>query len=122
MHGGLGFDHTYLRPGLDPLAEHAHLAYYDHRGNGRSFYELSPTYDVRGDLNDLCVPTLVLSGRHDWIFPPRDGGDLFEEALPRVRHHVFEHSGHFSFLEEPRRFARIVRAWLRRLRREGKAS
>jgi len=36
MHGGLGFDHTYLHPSLDPLGDMLHLVYYDHRGNGRS--------------------------------------------------------------------------------------
>lgn len=36
MHGGLGFDHTYLHPWLDPLGDVLHLVYYDHRGNGRS--------------------------------------------------------------------------------------
>ena len=36
MHGGLGFDHTYFRPWLDPLADTHTLIYYDHRGNGRS--------------------------------------------------------------------------------------
>lgn len=36
MHGGLGFDHTYLHPWLDPLGDVLHRVYYDHRGNGRS--------------------------------------------------------------------------------------
>jgi proline iminopeptidase len=36
MHGGLGLDHTYLHPWLDPLGDMFHLIYYDHRGNGRS--------------------------------------------------------------------------------------
>jgi proline iminopeptidase len=36
MHGGLGFDHTYLHPWLDPLGDTLQLVYYDHRGNGRS--------------------------------------------------------------------------------------
>lgn len=36
MHGGLGLDHTYLHPWLDPLADLLQLVYYDHRGNGRS--------------------------------------------------------------------------------------
>jgi len=36
MHGGLGLDHTWLRPWLDPLGDHVQLIYYDHRGNGRS--------------------------------------------------------------------------------------
>ncbi len=36
MHGGLGLDHTYFRPWLDPLGDAAELIYYDHRANGRS--------------------------------------------------------------------------------------
>jgi len=36
MHGGLGMDHTYLHPTLDPLGDDLRLIYYDHRGNGRS--------------------------------------------------------------------------------------
>jgi len=36
MHGGLGFDHTYFRPWLDPLGDTFQLIFYDHRGNGRS--------------------------------------------------------------------------------------
>jgi proline iminopeptidase len=36
MHGGLGWDHTYLRPWLDALGGQAEVIYYDHRGNGRS--------------------------------------------------------------------------------------
>jgi proline iminopeptidase len=36
LHGGLGLEHTYLRPGLDPLADLTRLAYLDMRGNGRS--------------------------------------------------------------------------------------
>lgn len=36
MHGGLGLDHTYLRPALDRLAPRLRVVYYDHRSNGRS--------------------------------------------------------------------------------------
>lgn len=36
MHGGLGWDHTYLRPALDPLGDRLEVIYFDHRGNGRS--------------------------------------------------------------------------------------
>ena len=36
LHGGLGWDHTYLRPWLDPLGNQVELIFYDQRGNGRS--------------------------------------------------------------------------------------
>jgi proline iminopeptidase len=36
MHGGLGSDHTYMHPLLDPLGDLMHLVLDDHRCNGRS--------------------------------------------------------------------------------------
>ncbi|MFW5741359.1 MAG: alpha/beta fold hydrolase [Myxococcota bacterium] len=43
MHGGLGLDHTYFRPWLEPIADDARVVLYDHRGNGRS--TRPPSYD-----------------------------------------------------------------------------
>jgi proline iminopeptidase len=37
LHGGPDFDHEYLLPEMDRLAESFHLVYYDQRGRGRSF-------------------------------------------------------------------------------------
>ncbi|MHA1451400.1 MAG: alpha/beta fold hydrolase [Promethearchaeota archaeon] len=36
MHGGLGLDHSYFRPSLDPLGDFLELISYDHRNHGRS--------------------------------------------------------------------------------------
>jgi len=36
FHGGLGLDHTYLKPYFDTLTDEYQVTYYDHRGNGRS--------------------------------------------------------------------------------------
>ncbi len=36
LHGGLGWDHTALRPWLDPLADHVRLTYLDLEGCGAS--------------------------------------------------------------------------------------
>jgi proline iminopeptidase len=36
MHGGLGIDHSYFRPMIDPLGDIFKLIFYDHRGEGRS--------------------------------------------------------------------------------------
>ena len=36
LHGGPDFDHTYLLPGMDALADCCRLAYFDQRGRGRS--------------------------------------------------------------------------------------
>jgi proline iminopeptidase len=36
LHGGPDFDHAYLLPELDRLADSFRLLYYDQRGRGRS--------------------------------------------------------------------------------------
>ncbi len=36
LHGGPDFDHTYLLPDMDRLADAYRLVYYDQRGRGRS--------------------------------------------------------------------------------------
>ena len=42
LHGGPDFDHEYLLPEMDALAESFHLVYYDQRGRGRSFSGRQP--------------------------------------------------------------------------------
>jgi len=36
LHGGPDFDHTYLLPDMDRLADSFRLIYYDQRGRGKS--------------------------------------------------------------------------------------
>jgi proline iminopeptidase len=50
MHGGLGFDHQYFRPFVDPLAHSANVVYYDHLGHGRS--------DRPANFSDLTLARL----------------------------------------------------------------
>jgi proline iminopeptidase len=58
MHVGLGIDHTYFRPWLDPLGNVLQLVYYDHRGNGRSAAAAIRTMthaQLAADANQLCA-------------------------------------------------------------------
>src|SRR5262245_66589927 len=57
LHGGPDFDHTYLLPDMDRLADAYHLIYYDQRGRGLSVGDDSVS-DIRietemQDLQDL---------------------------------------------------------------------
>lgn len=52
MHGGLGFDHSYFRPWIDPLSDSAQIVFYDHRGMGRS---ASPADPARAELATLVA-------------------------------------------------------------------
>jgi pimeloyl-ACP methyl ester carboxylesterase len=57
LHGGPGFDHSFLKSWLTPLAEEAQLVFLDHRGQGRSD-ESKPerwTLDTWiDDVRDFC--------------------------------------------------------------------
>lgn len=54
LHGGPDFDHSYLLPELDRLADFFHLVYYDQRGRGRSAQGVQPDdVTLRSEIDDL---------------------------------------------------------------------
>jgi proline iminopeptidase len=66
-----------------------------------------PSDDLRPQLAGLRAPTLVATGRRDFLFPPT-WGQATADAIPGARHVVFERSGHFAHVEEPAAFAAAV--------------
>lgn len=54
LHGGPDFDHAYLLPEFDQLADVFRLIYYDQRGRGRSAENVQPEeVTLASDLDDL---------------------------------------------------------------------
>jgi proline iminopeptidase len=54
LHGGPDFDHSYLLPELDRLADSYRLIYYDQRGRGRSAEGVQPEdVTLASELSDL---------------------------------------------------------------------
>jgi proline iminopeptidase len=54
LHGGPSFDHDYLLPDLDRLADGFRLIYYDQRGRGKSAQTVSPaTVTIHSEMADL---------------------------------------------------------------------
>src|ERR1700730_1702506 len=54
LHGGPDFDHRYLLPDLDRLADAFRLIYYDQRGRGRSADQVLPEeVTLTSDVDDL---------------------------------------------------------------------
>jgi proline iminopeptidase len=54
LHGGPDFDHSYLLPDLDRLADAFRLIYYDQRGRGRSAYQVLPEeVTLASEIDDL---------------------------------------------------------------------
>lgn len=54
VHGGPDFDHRYLLPEMDRLADDFHLVYYDQRGRGRSSDGVVPEdVSIASEVEDL---------------------------------------------------------------------
>jgi len=62
-------------------------------------------------LDQVGCPTLILAGQHDVFCSPPQLVRI-ARRIGGARHVVFEHSGHFMWLEEPSRFFRPVSDWL----------
>jgi proline iminopeptidase len=75
------------------------------------FGNLAPTYDLRPRLRDISAPTLVVTGRHDWVCPPVAGHQLATD-IPHARLAEIPNAGHFPHAEEPTAFLAAVTPFL----------
>lgn len=66
---------------------------------------------VQSRLKELRMPTLLIWGRHDHIFPAAHAEAALEQ-LANGRAEIFEDSGHTPQMEEPERFNRLVLEFL----------
>lgn len=84
------------------------------KANAESFFrsigDLHRT-DLRGQLQHLSVPTLGVFGVHDNIVNPNQA-KLLAKGVPHARVEMMDSSRHFSMLDEPQKFIRIVKEFL----------
>ena len=71
------------------------------------FRNVIPQYDVRDQLGQITVPTLVVAGRHDWVTPAGQSEQI-AAGIPRSELVIFEESGHLPFIEEQQAFVDLV--------------
>lgn len=64
--------------------------------------------DLRALLSEIRAPVLLIWGEHDTATPLADA-QLMERLIPDAGLVVFEGAGHYSYLEQPARFATIAR-------------
>ena len=67
------------------------------------------------DLKDLGVPTLLVAGSEDVVFPPFLAIDI-AASLPRGEADLIPQAGHSPYFEEPAIFNRLVEGFLARQR------
>lgn len=63
------------------------------------------------ELADFAVPTLLIAGGKDTVFPPFLA-DAIADALPKARAHLLPDAGHSPYFEEPAAFNRLVETFL----------
>ena len=57
------------------------------------------------------VPTLIVWGRRDRIIPVKHGEEA-ASIIPGARLEVFEHAGHFPYVDDPYRFVEVLLDWV----------
>jgi len=67
--------------------------------------------DYRARLGEIHAPTLICVGRSDPQAPVLRSEEL-AAGIQGSRLEIFEHSGHYPFIEEPERFRQIVAEFL----------
>ena len=75
------------------------------------FRERAPLYDVRGQLAEIGVPTLVIVGASDWLCPP-SAARAIASGVPRAELVEIPAAGHFAFAEQPACFGEAVRRFV----------
>lgn len=79
-------------------------------------FEVLSSWSSVDRLAGLDVPALVLAGRHD-VFTSYPQAHRIGSRVPGSTVVVFDHSGHFPWIEEPDRFWTTLRTWYARHRR-----
>lgn len=69
--------------------------------------------DFRADLAKLKMPILVIAGRFDRVSIPKYAVN-YKRYAPKATFVMMEHSGHFSFIEEPDETESMLRDFLER--------
>jgi proline iminopeptidase len=73
-----------------------------------------PHDDLRPRLAHVRVPTLVIAGRRDWLFPEK-WARVTAGSFPGAEVVILDESGHFAHVEQPREFASAVTRFVAKL-------
>lgn len=77
------------------------------------FNELYRDWSVMDRLGEINVPTLVLAGRDDWLFPPEHQA-MLAAGIPDARLQIIERAGHNPQSEQTAAVMEAVRSFLLR--------
>jgi proline iminopeptidase len=65
-------------------------------------------WSVMSRLNEIKIPTLIIAGREDFIFPPEHQEEL-DAGIPNSRLVIIDHASHNVHDEQPDEVQRVIR-------------
>jgi len=68
-------------------------------------------FDLRPELSRITAPTLIVSGRHDWICPPEFSQEI-HRLIPGSDLRIFEESSHAVRGDEPEKLIDAILGFL----------
>ncbi|HEX5913149.1 MAG TPA: alpha/beta hydrolase, partial [Rubrobacter sp.] len=72
---------------------------------------LAKNWSVMDRLDEIEVPTLVMAGRDDFVFPPEHQAEL-AAGIPNARLQIIERAGHAPHSEQPAEVMEALRDFL----------
>jgi 3-oxoadipate enol-lactonase len=84
-----------------------------HHASYQKTLEASVAQDRAAPMENISVPTLVIAGEEDTVYPP-ELARAMSKRIPRAELIMFERTGHLANLEQPERFNKAVLDFLSR--------
>ena len=78
----------------------------------RESYKLIVNEDLRGCVEKVSVPTLLIYGVGDTVTPPNEEGEIFRSLIAGSRLEIID-GGHFCFSENSERFNKLLLEFLK---------
>ena len=75
------------------------------------YSQLLKGWTVMDRLGEIKVPTLVLAGRHDFLFPPEHQA-ILADRIPNAQLKIIERAGHNPQMERPAEVIQIIKRFL----------
>ena len=84
-----------------------------HDASYQKTLEASVAQDRAAPIEQIRVPTLVVAGEEDTVYPPELAREM-AQRIPRAELLMFDRTGHLANLEQPERFNKAVSDFLSR--------
>ena len=84
-----------------------------HEASYQKTLEASVAQDRAAPLEQISVPTLVIAGEEDTVYPPELAHEM-ARRIPGAELLMLERTGHLANLEQPERFNKVVLEFLSR--------